>query len=90
MTNTEGAFVSETLFIPKYVWYQRDAKVPEVERKLDYLEALKREFQKVAILFNKKSLSKDKNEVDKLMMYVMYVQESMSKDLNAAQGDTNA
>lgn len=90
MTNTEGAFVSETLFIPKYVWYQRDAKVPEVERKLDYLEALKREFQKVAILFNKKSLSKDKNEVDKLMMYVMYVQESMSKDLNPAQGDTNA
>ena len=28
-------------------------------------------------------------EVDKLMMYVMYVQESMSKDLNGAQGDTN-
>ena len=35
--------------------------MPEVERKLDYLEALKREFQKVAILYNKKSLSKDKN-----------------------------
>lgn len=61
MINADGGFLSETLFVPKYVWYQRDAKVPEVERKLDYLEALKREFQKVAILYNKKSLSKDKN-----------------------------
>jgi len=30
----EGAFLTETLFIPKYVWYQRDAKVPEIDRKL--------------------------------------------------------
>jgi len=44
MTHTDGAFISETLFVPRYVWFQKDAKVPEVERKLDYLEALKREF----------------------------------------------
>jgi hypothetical protein len=44
MTLNEGAFISESLFIPRYVWFQRDAKVPQVDRKLDYLEALKKEF----------------------------------------------
>jgi hypothetical protein len=44
MTSPDGAFVTETLFIPRYVWYQRDAKVQDVDKKLQYLETLKKEF----------------------------------------------
>ena len=44
MISNDGAFLSETLFVPRYVWYQRDAKVQDVDRKLQYLETLKREF----------------------------------------------
>lgn len=39
-----GAFVTETLFVPKYVWYQRDAKVQEVDRKISFIEGIKKEF----------------------------------------------
>lgn len=61
MTGLDGAFFTETLFVPRYVWYQRDAKVQDVDRKLQYLEALKKEFQKVGILYSKNCISKDKN-----------------------------
>lgn len=61
MTMPDGAFISETLFVPKYVWYQRDAKVQDVDKKLQYLETVKREFQKVGILYSKNCISKDKN-----------------------------
>ena len=44
MTAPEGAFVTEDLFVPKYVWYQRDAKVQEVDSKIQCFDAIKKEF----------------------------------------------
>lgn len=52
--------MTESVFVPRYVWYQKDAKVQDVENKLSHLEALKKEFQKVGILYSKKVISKDK------------------------------
>lgn len=34
MIAPEGAFVTEDLFVPKYVWYQRDAKIQDVDSKI--------------------------------------------------------
>jgi hypothetical protein len=61
ITKPDGAFLTETLFVPRFAWYQRDAKVQDVDRKLEFLERLKKEFQKVGILYSKNCLSKDKN-----------------------------
>ena len=70
-TITEGGFLTESLYVPKYVWYQKEAKIPEIDKKLHYFDDLKKEFQKVSILYSKNCLSKDKNEVDKLMTYIL-------------------
>jgi hypothetical protein len=67
MTAIDGAFITEELYVPKYVWYQRDAKVQDVDRKLQYLEALKKEFQKVGILYSKNCISKDRNVSSKII-----------------------
>lgn len=60
-TINEGGFLTESLFVPKYVWYQKDAKIPEIDKKLHYFDGLKKEFQKVSILFSKNCISKDRN-----------------------------
>ena len=60
-TMTEGAFVTEGLYVPKYVWYQKDVKIPEIDRKLHYFEGLKKEIQGVSILYSKNCLSKNKH-----------------------------
>lgn len=44
ITQNDGAFLTESVFVPRYVWYQKDAKVQDVENKLSHLEALKKEF----------------------------------------------
>jgi len=41
--------------------------VPEIEKKLDCFDFLKKEFQRVNILYAKDALSKDKSEVNTLM-----------------------
>lgn len=68
-TITEGGFLTESLYLPKYVWYQKDAKIPEIDKKLSYFDYLKKEFQRVNILYNKNCISKDKNV--RLFPYVL-------------------
>lgn len=60
-TISDGAFLSDSLYVPKYIWYQKQAKIPEIDKKLHYFDGLKKEFQKVSILFSKNVISKDKN-----------------------------
>lgn len=43
-TIVEGGFLTDSLYVPKYVWYQKEAKVPEIDKKLHYFEDLKKEF----------------------------------------------
>lgn len=60
-TILDGGFLTESLYVPKYVWYQKEAKIPEIDKKVHYFDELKKEFQKVSILYSKNCLSKDKN-----------------------------
>lgn len=43
-TISEGGFLTESLYVPKYIWYQKDAKIPEIDKKLNYFDYLKKEF----------------------------------------------
>jgi len=43
-TIMEGGFLTDSLYVPKYVWYQKEAKIPEIDKKLNYFDYLKKEF----------------------------------------------
>ena len=58
---TEGGFITEDLYIPKYVWYQKDALILDIDKKLHYFDELKKMLNSVNILYDKKALSKSKN-----------------------------
>ena len=59
-TITEGGFLTESLFVPKYVWNQKETKLQGLERKNQCFDDLKKEFQKVGIIYSKKSISNSK------------------------------
>ena len=31
-----GGYLSKTLFIPKYIWFQKKTLIPEIEKKVEY------------------------------------------------------
>jgi len=52
MTHPEGAFLTEDLFVPRFIWHQ-DARIYEIEKKLEILRSLKKQFLVVRILYEK-------------------------------------
>lgn len=66
-TIAEGGYLTDSLYVPKYVWYQKEAKIAEIDKKLNYFDYLKKELQRVSILYHKNCISKDKQEVDRLL-----------------------
>jgi hypothetical protein len=44
MSDSDGAFLSEDFFLPRYIWHMRDIRIYEVDKKMEYLRALKKEF----------------------------------------------
>jgi hypothetical protein len=62
-TIESGGFITEKLYIPKFTWYQKKAKIPEIEKKLHYFDGLKKEIGSLGILYSKGALSKGKTEV---------------------------
>ena len=42
---SDGAFLSNTLFVPKFVWHQKAAQISDIERKLQCFNELRRELR---------------------------------------------
>lgn len=42
---SDGAFLSSTLFVPKFVWHQKAAQISDIERKMQCFNELRRELR---------------------------------------------
>lgn len=75
-----GGFLTGSLYIPKYVWYQKKTLIPDIEKKVEYCEGIKKEFKKVAIVYRKNCLSKDKSELQSLVETLSSFQQMIYDD----------
>ena len=57
--DNEGGYITENLFIPKYIWYQKKTQIPDIEKKVEYFIGIQKEFKKVNIIYKKNGFSKD-------------------------------
>jgi hypothetical protein len=65
--DNDGGYLTEALFIPKYIWFQKKTFVPDIEKKVEYWERIKKEFKKFGIIYNKNWLSKEQAEIQNLV-----------------------
>lgn len=50
MADQDGAYLTEEFFLPRYIWHMKDVRLYEVEKKMDILRRLRKEFYRVEIL----------------------------------------
>ena len=49
----QGVFITDQLYIPRYMWYKMKCSLPNMKDKVIFFEELKSIFEDVRILYNK-------------------------------------
>mmetsp|Transcript_21870 Transcript_21870/g.19413 ORF Transcript_21870/g.19413 Transcript_21870/m.19413 type:complete len:290 (-) Transcript_21870:22-891(-) len=75
-----GGYLTKTLFIPKYIWFQKKTLITEIEKKVEYCETIQKEFKKVGIIYRKNCLSKEKTEIQNLVNVLHHYKKSIYTD----------
>lgn len=75
-----GGYLTEKLFIPKYIWFQKKTLISEIEKKVEYCETIQKEFKKVGIMYRKNCLSKENTEIQNLVQILHHYQQSIYQD----------
>mmetsp|Transcript_17079 Transcript_17079/g.16771 ORF Transcript_17079/g.16771 Transcript_17079/m.16771 type:complete len:207 (+) Transcript_17079:399-1019(+) len=84
----EGGYITENLFIPKYIWFQKKTLIPEIEKKVEYCESIQKEFKKVGIIYRKNCLSKERTEIQNLVEILHGYRQSIYNDFPSINDDT--
>jgi len=76
----EGGYLTESLFIPKYIWFQKKTFVSEIEKKVEYWERIKKEFKKMGIIYRKNAFSSQSDEIQNLVEILSGYQQMIYED----------
>ena len=78
----EGAFLSDTLYVSKYVWQQKAAQILEIDKKMLQFNDLKKELKTLSILKKNNQISKDFKQVENLISFVLKMTQEMRSILS--------
>ena len=49
-TIDEGGFLTDRFFIPRHIWFQGRAKIPDIEKKLHFYDEINKELKSIFLV----------------------------------------
>lgn len=83
-TIKEGGYLTEELYVPKYVWYQKEAMVKEIDQKIFHFEKLQKKLKGIKIVYVNGATSTEARDLDKAIGYVKDTRQQMLEEMSSS------